>query len=334
MGGIGVIEGWPERRLIEPAIKTTEEPEWEKFPEGLRRDIEAHIGGLTRRRRDAKGNRLEPCRPSTIRTRKAELKAAARMAVREGVAIESLCSLAALVHPDVAELVIEAYWKADGPEPRVYTIDLGWKLMSIARSIGCLDDVAMERLDDMRASLETHRRGGLTDKNMILVRQVISGDVWRRVINLPDALMAQARLLSDQSPVKAAVTAQLAIAVAILTNAPVRLSNLVQIRLDKNLNKPGGPDAPYMLVFPDYDVKNRVNLEFPFDQELTGLIDEYVHHFRPTLQRGSNELWLFPGETGGCKDAKTLSAQITERVEKATGLFITVHQFRHAAAAI
>jgi hypothetical protein len=333
-GCIGVIEGWPERRLIEPAIKTTEEPEWEKFPEGLRRDIEAHIGGLTRRRRDAKGNRLEPCRPSTIRTRKAELKAAARMAVREGVAIESLCSLAALVHPDVAELVIEAYWKADGPEPRVYTIDLGWKLMSIARSIGCLDDVAMERLDDMRASLETHRRGGLTDKNMILVRQVISGDVWRRVINLPDALMAQARLLSDQSPVKAAVTAQLAIAVAILTNAPVRLSNLVQIRLDKNLNKPGGPDAPYMLVFPDYDVKNRVNLEFPFDQELTGLIDEYVHHFRPTLQRGSNELWLFPGETGGCKDAKTLSAQITERVAKATGLFITVHQFRHAAAAI
>ena len=64
------------------------------------------------------------------------------MAVREGVPIESLCSLAELVHPDVAELVIEAYWKADGPEPTVYTIDLGWKLLSIARSIGCLDDVA------------------------------------------------------------------------------------------------------------------------------------------------------------------------------------------------
>jgi hypothetical protein len=162
---IGVIEGWPERRLLEPAIKTTEEPEWEKFPEGLRHDIETHINGLTRRRRDARGNRREPCRPSTIRTRKAELKAAARMAVREGVPIESLCSLAELVHPDVAELVIEAYWKADGPEPTVYTIDLGWKLLSIARSIGCLDDVAMERLDDMRASLETHRRGGLTEKN-------------------------------------------------------------------------------------------------------------------------------------------------------------------------
>jgi len=52
------------------------------------------------------------------------------------------------------------------------------------------------------------------------------------------------------------------------------------------------------------------------------------------LLRGSNELWLFPGESGGHKDAKTLSGQITEQIEEATGLFITVHQFRHAAAAI
>jgi hypothetical protein len=325
-GCIGVIEGWPERRLMEPTIKATVEPNWEKFPEGLRRDIEAYVGGLARIRRDARGNRLRPCKPSTIRSRRAELIAAARMAVREGVPIESLSSLQALVHPDVAELVIDAYWKADGPEPRVYTIDLGWKFISIARSIGGLDDVAKERLDDMRTALETYRRDGLTEKNMTLVRQVISGNVWSRVINLPEALMAQARLLRDQSPVKAAVTAQLAVAIAILTNAPVRLGNLVQIRLNKNLIKPGGPENPYMLVFPDYDVKNRVNLEFPFDQELTGLIDEYLHRFRATLLRGANELWLFPGEIGGCKDAKTFSGQITERVEKATDLFITVHQ--------
>jgi site-specific recombinase XerD len=66
----------------------------------------------------------------------------------------------------------------------------------------------------------------------------------------------------------------------------------------------------------------------------TALIDEYIHKFRSTLLRGSNELWLFPGETGGCKTAKTLSEQITERVEDATGLCITAHQFRHAAAAM
>jgi integrase len=331
---VGVVEGWPARRLIEPAVKTKEGPAWEEFSEGLRRDVDVVLGGLTRVRRDAKGNRLRPCKQSTVRTRRAELKAAARMAVRQGVPIETLTSLAALVHPDVAELVIDTYWKADGPEPGVYTIDLGWKFLSIARAMGCLDETALERLDDMRASLEFYRRGGLTEKNMALIRQVVSGDVWSEVINLPGVLIARARSIRDQSPVKAAVTAQLAVAIAILTHAPVRLSNLVQIRLDQNLIKPGGLNSSYMLMFPHYDVKNRVDLQFPFDNELTALIDEYVHNYRSILLRGSNDLWLFPGESGGCKDAKTLSGQITERIEKATGLFITVHQFRHAAAAI
>jgi integrase len=333
-GCVDIIEGWPPRRLVEPAVKTKEGPAWDDFPEGLRGDIEAYLKGLTRIRRSASGKRIRPCKPSTIRRCRAELVAAARMAVREGVPIASLTSLAALVDPVIIEKVIDAYWKADGAEPRIYTIDLGWKLLSIARQTGCLDEAALERLDDMRASLELYRRGGLTEKNLVVIRQVLSGDVWREVVTLPAALMAEARLLREQAPVKAAVTAQLAVAIGILTFAPVRLGNLVQIRLDQNLIKPGVLNTPYMLVFPDYDVKNRVNLEFPFDEELTALIDEYVHQFRSTLLRGSNELWLFPGESGGCKDAKTFSGQISERVEKATGLCITVHQFRHAAAAM
>jgi integrase len=88
------------------------------------------------------------------------------------------------------------------------------------------------------------------------------------------------------------------------------------------------------LAFERYDVKNRVDLDFPFDEELTALIDEYIHEFRPALLRGSNASWLFPGEGGKPKTASMFSTQITERIEKATGLRITVHQFRHAAAAI
>ena len=38
--------------------------------------------------------------------------------------------------------------------------------------------------------------------------------------------------------------------------------------------------------------------------------------------------------TGESKDPHLFSIQITERIQKATGLRITVHQFRHAAAAI
>lgn len=146
--------------------------------------------------------------------------------------------------------------------------------------------------------------------------------------------MRRARSLKNQAPVKAAVTAQIAVGVAILTVAPVRASNLAAIRLGENLNKPGGPDTPYLLVFPDYDVKNRVDLTFELDEYVTAVIDEYIHDFRPALMRGCNQDWLFPGTNGGPKDAHLFGIQITKRIQKVTGLRLTLHQYRHAAAAV
>jgi hypothetical protein len=180
------------------------------------------------------------------------------MAFRIGTPIESLTSLAALLDPDVVEPVINAYWEKNGKKPKVYTIDLGWKLLSLARQVD-LDEEAIERLDDIRASLEEYRHGGLTDKNLDLIRQVLTEGIWSEVVSLPNALMRQARADHAHAPVKAAVTAQLAVAIAILSFAPIRLTNLVSIELDKNLIKPGGPNSPFWLVYPHYDVKNRVN---------------------------------------------------------------------------
>ena len=125
--------------------------------------------------------------------------------------------------------------------------------------------------------------------------------VWNEVVQLPRALMAEARLLRHQAPVKAAVLAQVATAIAILSFAPIRLGNLIQIRLEENLIKPGSLDGPYWLVFPHYDVKNRVQLNFKLVPQVCDIIDEYIQDFRSVLMRGSNERWLFPGETGGVK---------------------------------
>jgi integrase len=324
---------WPAQRLTEPPLKAKEGPAWDEFPEGLRSDIDKHLAGLGKLRKAANGKRSRPCSPKTITTRRAELVAVARMAVRIGTPIESLTSFAALLDPDVVEPVLDAYWKKNGKEPKVYTIDLAWKLLSLARQVG-LNETAIERLDDIRASLEEHRHGGLTVKNLNLIRQVLTEGIWSEVVSLPNALMRQARADQAHAPVKAAVTAQLAVAIAILSFAPVRLTNLVSIELDENLIKPGGPNSPFWLVFPHYDVKNRVNLEFELDEARTKLIDEYIHEFRPVLLRGSNAAWLFPGVAGQPKTANMFSTQITERIQKVTGLRITVHQFRHASAAI
>jgi integrase len=331
---VGGIKGEPSQRLHEPPIKPLTMPPWDSFPERLREEIEQYLSGLTKMRRGARGKRIRPCKESTIRTRRAELQAFARAAVRQGIPIESLSLLSALLDPILVEKVIDAYWREGGEEPRVYTIDLAWKLLSVARETKCLREPGLERLDDIRATLDDYRRGGLTEKNLKVIRQVLTEGIWDEVVKLPCAMMVRARLLRDQAPVKAAVIAQIATGIAILSFAPIRLGNLIQIRLDENLIRPGGLKSPYWLVFPGYDVKNRVQLEFPLDPALTAVIEEYIHDFRPMLLRGSKEPWLFPGETCGQKNARTFSLQVTQRIEKATGLRITVHQFRHAAAAI
>jgi integrase-like protein len=325
--------GLPLQRLTEPPLKTAE-PAWEKFPAMLRRDIDAYLDGFAKVHRTLSGKRIQPCSASTIRYRRAELVAFCRAAVKLGVPIESLTSLGALLHPNVVELVIDAYWKKNGDEPKTGTIQLGWKLLRIAQTTGCLDRPALERLDDLRAALEEHRREGMTPKNQQLIRQVLTDGIWNEVVSLPKVLMEQARLVKDQAPIKAAVMAQHAVAIAIETFAPVRLRNLIRIELGQNLIKPGGLTAAYWLIFPNYDVKNRVDLNFKFDQPLTDVIDRYVHEFRPTLLRGSNHNWLFPGENGEPKNDQLFSDQITARIQKTVGLRITVHQFRHAAAAI
>jgi integrase len=327
------IRGRSLRRLTEPPIKVAE-PAWDAFSAGLRTGVEGYFAGLAQVHRTLGGKRIQPCSPATIAMRRAELVAMARMTVRLGVPIESLTSLGELLHPDVVERVIDAYWQRNGEEPKTFTIDLGKKVLRMARETGCLEQAAVDRLDEIRIALEQHRRDGLTEKNLKLVRQVLTDGVWSEVVSLPSLLMEQARSNKDHAPIKAAVAAQLATAIAILSFAPVRLGNLIKIELGQNLIKPAGLHSPYWLVFPNYDVKNRVDLNFKFDQPLTDLIDEYIHEFRPTLLRGANVGWLFPGEAGQPKHKMLFSKQITVRVQKATGLRVTVHQFRHAAAAI
>jgi integrase len=77
-------------------------------------------------------------------------------------------------------------------------------------------------------------------------------------------------------------------------------------------------------------VKNETELEFPLPPSTATLIDQYLGKFRPKLIRARND-WLFPGEAEGPKQAALLSNQIAKTLERAIGVRLTAHQFRHLA---
>ena len=85
--------------------------------------------------------------------------------------------------------------------PTLYTIDLASKLLALARS-EALCAVEIERLDEIRITLEQYRTTGLTEKNRRLIRQIAQSDVWREVVRLPHRLMAEARANRKTKPLQ------------------------------------------------------------------------------------------------------------------------------------
>jgi hypothetical protein len=106
---------------VEPSAKKQVELVWESFPEGLRRDIDGYLESLTRIRRSQIGRRIRPLRQATINTRRAELVAAARMAVTSGVPADTLKSLGVLL---AAGRSHHCEWQLDDPVPDTGCEDL------------------------------------------------------------------------------------------------------------------------------------------------------------------------------------------------------------------
>lgn len=57
------------------------------------------------------------------------------MAIKTGVPITKLDSLSALLAPDVAEKVLDAYWQKNGENPKLFTIDLACRFLAIAKEM-------------------------------------------------------------------------------------------------------------------------------------------------------------------------------------------------------
>src|SRR4029079_11728529 len=142
-----------------------------------------------------------------------------------------------MLRPAVANVIIDAYWQKDGDVPANYTINLAVRFEAVARQMGWLSAGELNELGGLRYALEQHREEGMTEKNLAVVRAVLTPGVWERFAKLSEQLFKQDRAYQKTAPVRAALLAQTAVALAILLIAPIRLGNLAAIRLDLNLIK-------------------------------------------------------------------------------------------------
>lgn len=121
----------------------------------------------------------------------------------------------------------------------------------------------------------------------------------------------------------------LAVAIAILLVAPLRISNLAGLRFDRHLLRSGGPRSLWLIDIPEEEVKNRVRLVHELSHRVTTLLDRFRRDFRPLIAQPGNP-YLFPAGSHH-KSAGVLSAAIKQCIADWVGIHMTPHQFRHLA---
>jgi integrase len=169
-----------------------------------------------------------------------------------------------------------------------------------------------------------------TAKNRDRLRPLDEPDNVVALENLPQRLMKEADS-GRLPPRRAAVLAQVAVAIEILLMAPMRLGNLTALDIDRHLVRPGRARGLLHIVVEEHEVKNTVCLDHPLPEQSVGLIEHYLERHWPLLAAGGSRA-LFPGQGTGPKAKGTLRAQIQKAVFQFTGLRVHPHLFRHAGA--
>ena len=127
-----------------------------------------------------------------------------------------------------------------------------------------------------------------------------------------------------------ALLMQHAVALMILTYAPVRIGNLAQIHVERNLRW-SGPNMTGTLVL-DIDgaeVKNGQTLSFPLPADCADLVRNYLRTYQPRLVRVPSP-YLFPSDRPGKpKRADTLGKQLSRLIRRSIGLEVNPHLYRH-----
>ena len=117
--------------------------------------------------------------------------------------------------------------------------------------------------------------------------------------------------------------------VALIVHCPIRLRNLVMIRIGKHLNK---VDDRYQLDFERAEVKTDRYLTLTLPTELTSYVDIWLEVWRPLLLKDPNINAFWVGIKGDPMRSRGVYGCVVATTEVAFGTSINPHLFRDIAA--
>ena len=325
-----IVADWPDIKLAVPDHRKprTSHPLVD-FAVSFQEDVIAYLTWLEDKDILAEDRPSCRCKPRTIDLRRSQIQLSASALVTSGRSIDEIKSLAEMVDVEAVKDILRHYLNKNGDEPTSFTQGLAITLIAIAQYWVKVPGDQLTKIKNVKRQLGS-LRVGMTEKNRHMLRQFDDDHNHQLLLQLPDRLI---QLATTQAVVKAAITTQKAIAIEMLIMAPIRMANLISLRFDQHLIKPGGNRGQYHLVLPEHETKNGQPYEVRLPKQLSQYIDRYRTQLLPAITTDLNP-FLFPNKMTGHKAQETLSQQIKETIKKYTGLDLTGHQFRHLSGKV
>jgi integrase len=323
------VPGWPGGRVsVPPSQAVRRTLPLSTYPERLQKEFELCVSPPPGDRFAQHGHKKK-LRPATVTQNNVLIELALFAAVEAGTDPASIATLDYLFEPPVFQAILERYCEDDAdqtPRPTAHNLArmlIGFAKQRLGSTPAALDRIA--ELSRLRRCLGPQPQG-LTEKNRRLLRELLDPATLASLLLLPERL---ANWASRTSWARGALAVELAVAIAILLIAPMRISNLAGLHLKQHLVRPGGPRSLLLIDIPPEEVKNEVRLLYELSQRVTRVVDRFIRDFRPRFATPDNP-YLFPlGTTHKTKN--WFSRQIRDVVAKWVGIDMTPHQFRHLA---
>lgn len=333
--------GWPQLHADVPRNPRHYSIEWAEFPASFNADVEAFLAAKRSvdplsDDYDRSGHANRSVRAATDKNRRQMIRVISSALVLSSAAPkEAVTSLAVLTEDKHVRAAL-AYLRdkrGDG-KIKAYHINLLWLLRVIARHWEKNEDKA-RALKDLSSALEGQDEalssGGITEKNLERLRQFDIPKNIDLLVGLPERTFRSVRHKAAPAHIDC-VRVMYALQVGILAFVPIRIKNLTQLQIGKNLVDVGkGPKRQVRIVLTSEMTKTHRDYQAPLPPHLYGLLDAWLSTYRPKVCDQPSDL-LFPNNRGLTRSSEALSVKLSRFIERESGLTMNPHLFRHLAA--
>jgi integrase len=330
------VKVWNEAKACEPAwpgARAEVLPDPRRYARGpdafeaaFVADVEACLAQATSSDPFAK-HFVKALRPVTVVTRRRMIYQVASALISSGFPVEQLTSLKVLVNPDNAERALRRLRARQGDKDIPQLAAQASTLSSIAWRWVHSSEEDVKTLRGFANGLRPKKAAGMTDKNRDRLRQFDLEANVAAFLLLPAGVVAREERAGEEADAR---LVELALAVDLLTVAPMRINNLAALDIERHLKieRRGREVVVDIFISPD-EAKGGAPLHMPLPASSVRLLMLYLDRYRGHSS-GDPGPWLFPGRDGH-RHPSAFGRAISDFIKRETGLDVNPHLFRHIA---